>query len=179
MTLRPEGIRIFLVADIRGFTRFTAEHGDEAAASLVAKFADIATKAVENRKGSLVGLRGDEALAVFDSARQALGAAVELQSIFREETATDPSLPLVVGIGLDVGEAATVGDEYHSAALSTAARLCALAAGGEIVASESLVHLAGAVPGIAFVKLGQTELKGVKQAVAAVSVRASDAGLGA
>jgi class 3 adenylate cyclase len=78
MTRRPEGIRTFLVADIRGFTRFTAEHGDEAAARLVAKFADIAAKAVESRSGTLVELRGDEALAVFDSARQALRAAVDL-----------------------------------------------------------------------------------------------------
>ena len=70
-------------------------------------------------------------LSVFDSARQALHAAVELQAAFREETQADPSLPLMVGIGLDAGEAVAVGEGYRGAALNMAARLCALAGGGE------------------------------------------------
>jgi DNA-binding NarL/FixJ family response regulator/class 3 adenylate cyclase len=177
MNRRPGGVRTFLIADIRGFTRFTAEHGDEAAARLVAKFADISAKAVEGRDGTIVELRGDEALAVFDSARQALHAAVELQSICHQETRTDPTLPLVVGIGLDAGEAVAVGDGYRGAALNTAARLCSLAAGGEIIASQSLVHLAGSVPDISFVELGPTALKGMEQAVIAVRVEAADASL--
>jgi DNA-binding NarL/FixJ family response regulator/class 3 adenylate cyclase len=179
MSRRPEGIRTFLIADIRGFTRFTVERGDEAAASLATRFADIVAKAVEGRNGTLVELRDDEALAVFDSARQALHAAVELQSLFDAETRADPSLPLVVGIGLDAGEAVAVGDGYRGAALDTAARLCALAAGGEIVASESLVHLAGKVPGIAFVESGPSELKGLGQSVSAVRIEATGASPGA
>jgi DNA-binding NarL/FixJ family response regulator/class 3 adenylate cyclase len=172
MTSRPEAIRTFLIADIRGFTRFTSEHGDEAAARLAARFAEIAAKAVEARNGTVVELRGDEALMVFDSARQALQAAVELQSEFREETRADRSLPLVVGMGLDAGEAVAVGDGYRGAALNVAARLCALAGGGEIVASRELVHLAGVIPGITFVELPPREFKGVKQAVTAVRVEA-------
>lgn len=76
MTSPPEAVRTFLIADIRGFTRFTAEHGDEAAAQLIARFASLAAEAVEGCHGTLVELRGDEALAVFGSARQALRAAV-------------------------------------------------------------------------------------------------------
>ena len=33
-------IRTFLIADVRGYTVFTQEHGDEAAAALAGKFAD-------------------------------------------------------------------------------------------------------------------------------------------
>ncbi|MGE5236971.1 MAG: response regulator [Acidobacteriota bacterium] len=173
MTSRPGAIRTFLIADIRGFTRFTADHGDEAAARLATKFADIVARVVEARNGTLVELRGDEALVVFDSARQALQAALELQAAFEVETRTDPSLPLVVGIGLDAGEAVAIGDGYRGAALNIAARLCGVAAGGETVASQGLAHLAGAVPGVAFVELGPTELKGLKQAVSAVRVEAT------
>lgn len=179
MNPRQGGIRTFLIADIRGFTRFTAERGDEVAATLVAKFADIVARAVESREGKLVELRGDEALAVFDSARLALRAAVELQSIFRSESVADPGLPLVVGIGLDAGEAVPVADGYRGAALNTAARLCAQAAGGEIVASENLAHLAGAMPGIAYVDLGPRELKGLENAITAVRVEATEAAGGA
>jgi class 3 adenylate cyclase len=62
-------IRTFLIADVRGYTSFTAERGDEAAAKLASRFAVLTRDAVEARGGAVVELRGDEALAVFDSAR--------------------------------------------------------------------------------------------------------------
>ena len=40
---------------------------------------------------------------MFDSARQAIRAAIELQRRFVDETVADPTLPLAVGIGLDAG----------------------------------------------------------------------------
>src|SRR5512132_188702 len=64
------GIRTFLIADVRGYTLFTQERGDEAAAKLAARFAGIAREVVEEHGGSVVELRGDEALVVFTSARQ-------------------------------------------------------------------------------------------------------------
>ena len=42
-----------------GYTLFTQERGDEAAAKLAAKFADIARDGVEGRGGVLLKLRGD------------------------------------------------------------------------------------------------------------------------
>jgi adenylate cyclase len=101
-------IRTFLIADVRGYTLFSQERGDEAAAKLAAKFADIAREGVEARDGTLLELRGDEALCVFSSARQAIRAAVELQERFVKETLEQPELPLTVGIGLDAGEAVPV-----------------------------------------------------------------------
>ena len=56
----------FLIADMRGYTRFTNEHGDRAAAELAARFAEVARECVEARAGSVIELRGDEVLAVFD-----------------------------------------------------------------------------------------------------------------
>ncbi len=150
---RAAAIRTFLIADVRGYTRFTAQHGDEAASRLATKFAEVAGEGIAAWDGELVELRGDEALAVFDSARQALRAAVELQSAFADETVSEPALPLGVGIGLDVGEAVPVGDGYRGAALNFAARLCAIAAAGEVLASEGLVHLAGHVDGLEFTTL--------------------------
>lgn len=167
---RSAAVRTFLIADIRGYTRFTAQHGDEAASQLARKFAEVAAEGVEAWDGELVELRGDEALAVFDSARQALRCAIELQDAFADETRTRPDLPLAVGIGLDAGEAVPVGDGYRGAALNLAARLCASASAGEVVASADLVHLAGPMPGLTFGALPAKELKGIERAVAAVLV---------
>lgn len=111
------------IADIRGYTVFTQERGDEAAAELARAFAGIARTGVEARGGSLVELRGDEALAVFPSARAAMRAAMELQAAFAEHTADQPDLPMRVGIGLDAGEAVQVDSGYRGGALNLAARL--------------------------------------------------------
>ncbi len=121
---RAAAIRTFLIADVRACTRFTAQHGDEAASRLAPKFAEVAGEGVEAWGGELVELRGDEALAAFDSARQALRAAVELQSAFSDEAASEPALPPDVGIGPDVGEAVPVARQRQSgaAAFGNAAR---------------------------------------------------------
>ncbi len=171
---RAAAIRTFLIADVRGYTRFTAQHGDEAASRLATKFAEVATEGVEAWGGELVELRGDEALAVFDSVRQALRAAVELQSAFADETEGEPALPLGVGIGLDVGEAVPVGDGYRGAALNLAARMCAIAGPGEVLASEGLVRLAGHVDGLQYTSLEPTTFKGYDEPIGAVRISGSD-----
>src|SRR5439155_4453317 len=164
-------IRTFLIADVRGYTLFTQERGDEAAAKLASRFAAVAREGVEARGGSVIELRGDEALAVFTSARQAIRAAVELQDRFVEETEADPALPLGVGIGLDAGEAVPVEGGYRGGALNLAARLCGQAGPGEVLASQEVVHLARKVDGVAYVVRGQVTLKGLSDPVRVVAVR--------
>src|SRR6266545_6285210 len=137
-------VRTFLIADVRGYTRFTEEYGDEVAARLAAKFADVVQDGVEARGGKMVEIRGDEALAVFPSARQAIRAAIDLQAQFDEETQADSELPLRVGIGIDSGEAVVLEDgSFRGAALNIAARLCGRAHGGEVLISEATSRLAG------------------------------------
>src|SRR5918995_6099931 len=165
-------IRTFLIADVRGYTVFTQEHGDEAAAELAGRFAVVAREGVEARGGSVVELRGDEALAVFDSARQAIRAAVELQRRFVDATVADPTLPLAVGIGLDAGEAVPVEGGYRGGALNLAARLCGIAAPAEILASPAVTHLARKVEGVAYVDRGTVQLKGLADPVHVIRLRA-------
>src|ERR1044071_9181762 len=91
--LEAVGVRTFLIADVRGYTRYSDEHGDEAASALVRRFAEFATDAVAARGGEVIELRGDEALCVFPSARPAVGGAVELQRRVRERIEGEPALP--------------------------------------------------------------------------------------
>ncbi|HVM24559.1 MAG TPA: AAA family ATPase [Candidatus Limnocylindrales bacterium] len=171
---RPSAIRTFLIADIRGYTRFTNELGDEAASRLAAKFAQVVAEGVEAWDGELVELRGDEALCSFESARQALRCAVELQEAFADETAAVPDLPLRVGIGLDAGEAVPIGDGYRGAAVNLASRLCSAAAAGEVLASASLIHLAGHVDGLAYAELDGKPLKGFDAPTPATRITATE-----
>lgn len=163
-------VRTFLIADVRGYTRFTLERGDEAAAHLASRFAEIAREVVASQGGEVIELRGDEALAVFASARAALRGAVDLQARFAHEAEADPELPLNVGVGLDAGEAIPVDGGYRGAALNLAARLCSLAGPGEVLASEAVVHLASRVEGLDYVDRDKVELKGFADPVPIVQI---------
>ena len=168
-------IQSFLIADIRGYTRFTEEYGDEAAARLAAKFKDIIQEIVDTRTGRVVEIRGDEALTVFESARQAIRAAMDMQRVFVEETDADLDLPLRVGIGIDSGEAVDMGDgSYRGGALNIAARLCALAHGDEVLVSEGTTRLAGRLGGMRYVDRGLMRLKGIDENVRAFRVAWED-----
>lgn len=164
-TLPSSRVHTFLIADVRGYSSFTLKRGDEAAARLADRFADLVEEVVVAWDGRVLELRGDEALAVFVSARQALRAAVALQDRFGRETDENPSLPLAVGIGLDIGEAIPVKGGYRGAALNLAARLCSLARAGEVLASEGVVHLVRKTEGIAYLERGTFEVKGFADAV--------------
>ena len=167
---RDAQLRTFLIADIRGYTAYTKERGDEAAGALAGRFAALTRSVVEANDGDLIELRGDEALAVFLSARRALRAAIDLQARIAED-----SLPRAAGIGLDAGEAVAVEGGFRGAALNIAARLCAHAGPGQVIASETVVSLAGPVEGITFGEARSYRLKGLEEPVRAVRVVAKEA----
>ncbi len=166
----------FLIADVRGYTRFTAERGDAAAALLAKRFADLARDAVEARGGRVIELRGDEALAVFESPSQAVRAAIEFQATCAEESEADPAFPLPVGIGIDSGEAVPVEDGYRGVALNTAARLCSNAGAGQVLVTRTIVGSTEAADaGITFVERGPASFKGFEQAVDVIEAVATQA----
>ncbi|HEX8917759.1 MAG TPA: AAA family ATPase, partial [Chloroflexota bacterium] len=158
----------FLIADVRGYTTFTVERGDEAAARLATRFAEITEEVVAAHDGEVIELRGDEALAAFTSPRQAVRAAINLQRRFASES--NATLPLQVGVGLDAGEALPVKGGYRGGALNLAARLCSLARAGEVLASDAVTHLAGKMEGLSCTERGQVELKGFADPVTVMQV---------
>jgi len=163
-------IRTFLFADMRGYTRFTQEHGDDAASALAGRFADLVKGTVPEFEGELLELRGDETLCVFRSARQALRASVEIQRRLRSGTDERPAFPIGVGMGLDAGEAVPTHGGYRGASLNLAARLCALAKPGEILATESVAHFAHRVDGLRLLEGRSATLKGMARPVRYVMV---------
>src|SRR5919109_3022457 len=163
-------VRTFLIADVRGYTSFTHAHGDEEAGKLASRFAELAREAVSETGGEVLELRGDEALCVFRSARQALRAAVELQKRFRERVDGEPAFPLGIGVGLAAGEAVPIEGGYRGGALNLAARLCSIAGPGQILASETVTSLAGAVDVLRFVERRPVRVKGIERPVRALEV---------
>ena len=159
--------RTFLIADVRGYTSFTHEHGADAAAALTERFAEVTGKVAGESGGEVIEVRGDEVLVAFDSVRDAVRAAVALQAAY-VEVDVDDEAPLPVGIGLDIGEAAKVGDGYRGAALNLAARLCGEARPGQILVSRRLYT---AVETLVDVEpVGELTLKGFAKSVTAFNI---------
>ena len=163
-------IQTFLIADIRGYTFFSQEHGDEAAGQLASRFAAVTTQVIEAGGGIVLELRGDEALCTFSTTRRAIRAAIELQARLRTETLSDPTLPLPVGIGIDTGEAVAVAGGFRGRALNLAARLCGSARAGEILASREAIHMAGRMDGIRVEDRGYASFKGIPEPVGVIRV---------
>jgi class 3 adenylate cyclase/tetratricopeptide (TPR) repeat protein len=163
--LSDVAVRTFLFVDIRGYTQFIVERGDAAGVRLIERFASLARGVLTAHQGEIISLVGDEAIAVFGSAREALHTALQLQAGFAEASAADPSLPLEVGVGLDTGEAVRSGDTYLGAAVNLAARLCKLAGPREVLASEGVVHVARRLDGIRYAERGFSQLKGFREPV--------------
>lgn len=161
MSDRGTGLKTFLIADVRGYSLFTAERGDRASAALVESFSRVTKEVVAAWEGSVVEFRGDEALAVFDSPRAAIHAAVDLQAAF----VANDDIAIPVGIGLDAGEAVPVDQGFLGGAVNVASRLCGLAAAGEVLATGEVGHLAGPTEGVTFEDRGEVRVKNVPHPV--------------
>jgi adenylate cyclase len=164
MTGRP--FRTFVIADLRGYTRYSGRFGDDAAASVATRFAQVALDVARDTGGQLVEVRGDEVLLAYTSARTAIEAAIELQRRSRGED----GVALPVGSGIDAGEPVVVGEGYRGAALNLAARLCSIAAPGQILASDTTVSLAGHMDAVTVQELRSVRLKGVERTVRHYSI---------
>ncbi len=72
--------------------------------------------------------------------------------------------------GLDAGEAVPTEGGYRGGALNLAARLCSVAAPGQILASEGIVHLAQRVDGVRYSIVRSRRFKGIEAPVRLVEV---------
>src|SRR5918992_172946 len=106
----------------------------------------------------------------YTSFTQAHRAAVELQRRFRAHVEGQPAFPLGIGIGLAAGEAVPIEGGYRGGALNLAARLCSIAAPGQILASETVTSLAGSFDGARFVERRAVRVKGLERPVRAIEV---------
>ena len=109
-------------------------------------------------------------LAVFNSARQAIEAAVRCG-----KAGDDSGLPLHLGI--NAGDVLHETDpdgraNVYGGAVNIAARIAADSAPGEVLVSETVRSLARTSSGVRFEDRGERDLKGVGEPVRVWSVRA-------
>jgi class 3 adenylate cyclase len=128
--------RSFFFCDLRGFTAFTEQHGDQEAMELVNDYRRIVRAEVARTHGTEVKTEGDSFFVVFESAHRAFDCALGVQKACAEHAVQHPDRPVRVGIGLHVGEPIVEKGDYLGMAVNVAARLAANAQAGEILISD-------------------------------------------
>jgi predicted ATPase/class 3 adenylate cyclase len=120
----------------------------------------ILRDAVEAHGGVVVKGRGDGVHAVFATADAAVRAAIASELAMDAE-AWPVSEPLRARVGIHTGVAELRDGDYFGSAVNRAARLEAIAHGGQIVCSQATADLAREVlgEGVVFVDLGEHRLR--------------------
>ena len=164
------GTRSVLFTDLVGSTELRVRLGEEAADALRRTHDALLTDAITRHGGSVVKGLGDGVMATFESAADGVAAAVAVQQAADAHGRRQPGEAIGVRVGLSVGDVATEEGDVFGVPVVEAARLCAAATGGEILAAELVRALARGRGGFAFEPMGDLDLKGLAEAVPACRV---------
>jgi class 3 adenylate cyclase len=165
------GTATILYTDLVGSTEMRASIGDVEAEQVRRQHDDLLGAVVVRHNGTVVKGLGDGILAAFGSAAEAVVAAHEIQrEIDRANRQARGRRGLQVRIGLSAGDVMWDDGDCHGTPVVTAARLCDVAEGGEILCDDLVRGLARGHTELRFRLVGEIELKGLPEAVVAFAV---------
>jgi class 3 adenylate cyclase/tetratricopeptide (TPR) repeat protein len=159
-------VRTFMFTDIVGSTARVEAIGDEAWHDLLHWHDQALRRCIADNRGEEVDHTGDGFFATFADAGAALACAMAIQRKLAEHRRDHGFAPRV-RIGLHAAEATRVSGNYEGAGVHLAARIGALADGGEILASAETID---GLEGVAVRDPRDVSLKGFAKPVPVVSV---------
>lgn len=159
---RPD--MVALNADVVGYSRLIAD--DLAATtSTMDEYRELVEARVGANRGTLINFVGDNFMAVFNDAMDAMRTAISITTEIEVRNAARAAAGRVrFRMGLDQGAIAVSGGEYFGDALNIAARIQAIARAGGISVSER-VYRALDEPALRFRPTGRQRLKNIPEAV--------------
>lgn len=159
-------LKTFMFTDIEKSTNLAEAMGDEAWLELLRWHDETLRSAFAAHDGEEVSTTGDGFFVVFDSPDAALACAVAIQRRLADHRRQHGFAPQV-RVGLHASEAAQVEGDFRGKGVHEAARIAALAGGGEIVASRATV---GSASHYAVSEPRAVALKGISEPVEVVSI---------
>jgi len=150
----------FLVSDIEGSTRLLERLGRERYARALADQQRLLREIFAAHGGDEVDTQGDSFLVAFRSAGDAIAAAVDAQRALTDH-AWSEGVAVRVRIGIHSGEADSSSGRYVGLAVHRAARIGAIAHGGQVLVSSATRELVQGDlrDGMSLVDLGAVRLK--------------------
>ena len=145
--------------DLAGFSAITDVYGDAVAVAMIELFESMVRAAVEDHAPPVKWI-GDEVMLSFPEPRAAIGALASLLVSCRAEA----RLPLT-RTAIHHGPVVRRGNDLFGATVNIAARVAAMAAPGQLLATQPVAEVAAA-NGIATRDLGVKRVRSVQQALA-------------
>jgi class 3 adenylate cyclase len=131
--------RAIVFADISGSTRLYETLGDAIARELVSQCLDLMTEQVNRHNGAVIKTIGDEIMATFATAEQAVEACMTMQEAVAEDLPqrnknTPPNF--TIRIGMHFGSCILEGGDVFGDAVNVAARMAGIAKGSQIITTQ-------------------------------------------
>jgi len=158
-------LRAILSADVKGYSLLMAD--DEAFTIRTLKeYRSIMSTKIEQHNGRVVDAPGDNLLAEFASAVDAVQCAVDIQKILKEKNQDLPDdKKLEFRIGVNIGDIVQDEDRIYGSGVNVAARIEGLAdAGGVCVSRNAYDHIKEKL-NFGYEYLGDHEVKNIKDPV--------------
>ncbi len=159
-----------LFTDLVGSTEISYEISPDAADELLRVHFSVLRQAIAASGGTEVKGLGDGVMVVFRSTSAALSCAVAMQQAVHHDN-VGARRQLGLRIGLSGGEATMESSDYYGDPVIEAARLCARADAGQILAADAVRVMAGRRSPYLFDRLGALELKGLPEPMEVLEVR--------
>jgi DNA-binding NarL/FixJ family response regulator/class 3 adenylate cyclase len=154
-----------LFTDLVGSAAMFDGRGDDAADTLRREHFAALRRAIADHHGREVKSTGDGLMVTFASAIAAVRCAIDMQ---RATTGTDGGG--LVRIGLAAGEPIADGDDLYGTPVNVASRLTDAAAGGQILATETVRQIAGHRVEAVMHAAGPLRLRGISERVMTAEV---------
>jgi class 3 adenylate cyclase len=153
----------FLFADLRGYAQLVDTRGALEASHVLERYRAIVREVVARDGGAEIKTEGDSFYLVLPSASAALRCGLDILAACARPA--DGGEAIAVGVGIHAGESVAHEGGFVSSAVNIAARICALAAPGELLASGTIRELTRSIVAAQFVFVGRRQLKGLAEPV--------------
>jgi adenylate cyclase len=152
-------------ADVKGYSRLMQDD-DEATVQTISAYREVMTNLIQKQNGNVVDAKGDNILAEFPSALDALRCAVEIQKELKIRNAGLPeNRKMEWRIGINLGDVIEEGETIYGDGVNIAARLEGLAEGGGICISGIVFEQMGKRLSLGYQYLGEQEVKNIEQPI--------------
>jgi class 3 adenylate cyclase/TolB-like protein len=159
-----------LSADVVEYSRLMAEDEVSTVQTLTA-YRDVVGMLVHQRRGRVVDSPGDNLLAEFPAALDAVQAAVEIQRVIKaRNTAVPPDRKMEFRIGVHLGDVMVEGERIYGDGVNIAARLEGLAEPGGICISGAVQEQVRHKLELAYEDLGEQEVKNIPEPIRAYRI---------
>ncbi len=135
------GMLTIMFTDIEASTSMTRRLGDAAAQDVLRQHNDIIRTALRENGGTEIKHTGDGIMASFGTASAALSCAGAVQRALEAHNEQEPESRVRVRIGLNAGEPVAEDGDLFGTAVQVAARICARAEPGQILAANVVREL--------------------------------------